>query len=365
MLAVPPDFAVGTWTPANGLVTFSRTGDPVGQGYSVYRPRKAAPPYIRPDGWALDAQVRDASGTFNTMLGVYDAQGNLTSSLVLGSALPAFGSLEVRGLVVGVGLGPQELTVVVTLQGPGVTSANDEALIAMHRTTGAPRFVLREGSPAPGLPGPIGDGRGSAGFFVWANNRGQSIMSAYVLASASGSPIMTYDPARGVEVLIDNPNQSLRHMGIADNGDFAIALTGSAGFTRVLRSHLGDFSGITASVSATTGGSHRLAIDRPADAGKVYFIAGTTSGTRPGFPVANAVIPLNVDAWTYSSLGAVNSTYSANFGVLDNNGSASSTLTVPPGVPAFIGTLFHHSCIVLETNGRIAFTGEPVSLRIF
>jgi len=52
-------------------------------------------------------------------------------------------------------------------------------------------------------------------------------------------------------------------------------------------------------LSATTGGEIALFLERPvSEAGRLYAVVGTVTGTSPGTPVGSVVLPINFDAFT-------------------------------------------------------------------
>ncbi len=127
--------------------------------------------------------------------------------------------------------------------------------------------------------------------------------------------------------------------GIAGNG-----LTGLASRTSALFAS-------PVSLSLATGGTQTLALSAgPANAGRFHFVLGTLSGTTPGIALDGFVLPLNVDAYTFQSLLAPNAAPFGNtFGLLDANGQATATVTLPPGLsPALAGLRADHAYVVID-----------------
>ena len=101
-----------------------------------------------------------------------------------------------------------------------------------------------------------------------------------------------------------------------------------------------------ATISAASGGVVNFSLSAgPTYAGRSYILAGTTSGTSPGYTLLNGnVIPLNRDWFTDWILDNLNNAVLVDFfGSLDGNGDASATLNAPFPLPAFIppGTILH------------------------
>ena len=78
-----------------------------------------------------------------------------------------------------------------------------------------------------------------------------------------------------------------------------------------------------------------------ADAGRAYALLGSASGTHPGTPFANVVLPLNRDGffnWTWSGPAE----FAGSIGVLDAAGRAEALLDAPAGDwTPLIGTRLH------------------------
>ena len=87
-------------------------------------------------------------------------------------------------------------------------------------------------------------------------------------------------------------------------------------------------------LSAGAGGIVPLTVNTGAsDAGLVYFVLGSASGTQPGTPMGNDLVPLNADAFTDFTLLFANGAVLPNtLGLLDGNGHAEAAFAVPPGV---------------------------------
>jgi glucose/arabinose dehydrogenase len=115
-------------------------------------------------------------------------------------------------------------------------------------------------------------------------------------------------------------------------------------------------------LSVSSGGTQYLELHAGAsNAGSVYFMAGTTSGTFPGTPAGSLTLPINVDAYTLfllqnpGALPLLNS-----IGVLDADGRAEARVRIAPGTldVSFVGTTLHHAYIVLDGIGTVTLASN-------
>ena len=117
-------------------------------------------------------------------------------------------------------------------------------------------------------------------------------------------------------------------------------------------------------ISITTGGSQRLALDAgTAHSNNLFWIFGSMSGTSPGLSVFGPHIYLNADPYTDLALGLVNTGVFVNFrGVLDLSGKATADFKVPPAVISGPLTL-HHAAFVYLSNIKCSTNPTPVFLK--
>lgn len=103
-------------------------------------------------------------------------------------------------------------------------------------------------------------------------------------------------------------------------------------------------------VSLSTGGTVNFDLQAgPANAGELYFMLGSLSGTAPGTPFGGLTVPLNLDAYTLDLLAAPGTIIAGQLGFLDASGEAAASLTVPTGLdPALVGTTAHHAYVTIN-----------------
>ena len=95
------------------------------------------------------------------------------------------------------------------------------------------------------------------------------------------------------------------------------------------------------------------------------LLAGTLSGTKPGIPIGNHLIPLNPDPWMTLSLGSANrAPYLNSAGRLDAFGRSVASLTLPPNLSSvLIGLTMHHAFVTWsDLAQQITFASNPVPL---
>ena len=100
---------------------------------------------------------------------------------------------------------------------------------------------------------------------------------------------------------------------------------------------------------------------------QIYILIGSLSGTRPGTPFPPITIPLNLDSWLDISLGFANTAiYTNTLGLLDANGKATMSFTMPSGVSGASGLTLHHSAVLFDffTIAPVLAT-EPTALKFY
>jgi len=104
-------------------------------------------------------------------------------------------------------------------------------------------------------------------------------------------------------------------------------------------------------ISCTAGGTSEFTLSLgAARANKPYVILSGKLGTWPGVRVNGVDVPLNIDSWTYTAFGMINTPYLVNFrGTLDGSGTAAGTFdTRGPVSYELFGQVMYFTCVVLE-----------------
>jgi len=112
---------------------------------------------------------------------------------------------------------------------------------------------------------------------------------------------------------------------------------------------------------AVPGGSLWIQVASPRDAGKVYVLAASTA-TRPGIPIGQRTIPLNVDALFSASL-SLPGIFSGFTGRLSSAGQALAGIHVPK-VLALRGVGFHVAGVVLDASAPFGINTVTNALHV-
>jgi hypothetical protein len=104
------------------------------------------------------------------------------------------------------------------------------------------------------------------------------------------------------------------------------------------------------SVSLSLGGAQGLQLGAcPEHAGDLYALAGSATGTRPGFAFAGFDVPLNLDAYFLHTLAQPGFPLTQPIGVFDAFGRAHASFALPAGFePTLAGLTLHHAYAVLD-----------------
>ena len=294
-----------------------------------------------------------------------------------------------------------------TLTGTGVTAFNDTS-VWLGRP-GNLQMIAREGDPAPGfesvpnyVSATFGDtsatSTGSGGIVagsVQMNDHGQIVFSQAKVTVVDSTPATTvytcsycWDPVVGLKLFaspLDNyptvagptnsftaggvqfPSGDSCPLGLNNNGDVVHAAFFNTGAAAV-RTRLGSMGGCSPSaVSATTGGSHTMQLDAgAANAGRLYIVVASMSGTRPGFDFGGFHVPLNLDSWFNLALAAANTAvYTNTLGFLDAQGRATASFNMPAGYPSFAGATINHAFGVIDGAGNITHVSLPGGVLLY
>ena len=99
------------------------------------------------------------------------------------------------------------------------------------------------------------------------------------------------------------------------------------------------------------------------NAGGMYMLLGSISGTTPGiFILPGVVLPLNFDVYTQFTFSFPNSGLLSNsMGTLNGQGQATATFNLPAtGNPGLVGLTIDHAFVNLPVN----FVSEAVQVEI-
>ncbi|MHC4261390.1 MAG: hypothetical protein ACYSWX_02615 [Planctomycetota bacterium] len=117
-------------------------------------------------------------------------------------------------------------------------------------------------------------------------------------------------------------------------------------------------------MSVATGGTSTLILNAGPDyADKLYYLAGTLSGTSPGVPVGNFILPLNPDPYFLMTLKG-GPPITNGFAQLDSSGRGAALFTLGPGITALTGLTAHHAFVVVDLalGGAITFASDAGAL---
>ncbi|MEM7310763.1 MAG: PQQ-binding-like beta-propeller repeat protein [Planctomycetota bacterium] len=120
-------------------------------------------------------------------------------------------------------------------------------------------------------------------------------------------------------------------------------------------------------ISAAVGGTQTLFLRAdPELAGGLFALAGSLSGTEPGFPLGAVLVPLNPDAYFFVSLGP-SSPVVGGVGLLDGVAQAEAALVLPPGATStLVGTTVAHAYGVADPLlGTVLFASNAALLEFF
>ncbi len=128
-------------------------------------------------------------------------------------------------------------------------------------------------------------------------------------------------------------------------------------------------SSTTTTTSLLHGGTQRLELDAgDANAGRVYILAGSVTGTCPGTLFGNVKLPLVTDDYFLTTFEHPNTTLLRNgLGLLDAAGRARVTFTIPRASHhSMLGLTIHHAFAVLDlaSGGNVTFVSNPFPLTL-
>ncbi|MCU0862187.1 MAG: M64 family metallo-endopeptidase [Planctomycetes bacterium] len=123
----------------------------------------------------------------------------------------------------------------------------------------------------------------------------------------------------------------------------------------------------SASMSRTAGGAVHPRLIAPCanPATTIYLMAWTGSGTQPGIGLApGLVLPINYDPLTQLGLDGLNGPVFGGFlGLLDAQGRAQATFTLPPSASVPLGQT-HFAAVLLGNTQLFTAVSNPIGLQI-
>ncbi len=115
--------------------------------------------------------------------------------------------------------------------------------------------------------------------------------------------------------------------------------------------------------SAMNGPALAVTVHRPqTDAGRLYRVLGSLSGTTPGTTIGGTLVPLNQDGLLdYTMTWPGGTPFMGNLGTLDAQGFASASMDLPPGrLNAFVGQTISFAAVVRTPQGLVATEARSV-----
>lgn len=147
---------------------------------------------------------------------------------------------------------------------------------------------------------------------------------------------------------------------VGPDGSFAVAaaqretVAGLTAWTIIpfsdLAAHTPGSANPAGGISAAAGGTQYLFIDAGVgNAGNLYALGTTTTGTAPGIPVFGLTVPLNQSAiLDFSVQNANGAVFQHTLNFLDGNGQNWANINLPPLAPSFVGTNAHTAGVVVD-----------------
>ncbi|MBZ0152316.1 MAG: hypothetical protein K8J09_12375 [Planctomycetes bacterium] len=396
------DLAIAVWTPGVGDVLIAREGQPApgtngatfGNASGTWSPMVNGARFTRSGQTAFHSALigGDVIPGVNDWAIFHGGIGGLTMVARRGSACPGLADGEAFAGVSTAGITCNDIgdvAFVATLAGPTVDSTNDTSLWIAR--DGNLAMIAREGAMVvgPGLLANIGQ-LDNATCVVLLSDRGDAFVRLPVDDGTDVPLHVWFDLLRAnwdnfalwMDIMCAGPDGVEVFMAMGSNGgdggpshftgagDFCARYVSHSVPTSIVRGHVGRLQASPAAVPAAGGVPQAFAIDcGPAHAGSLYWVVASGSGTRPGFlsPLGPQTIPLNLDGWTSLSLQLANTAvYSNTLGLLDANGRANASFSLPPGVAGLAGTTLHHAVVVLDLlTFASTFVSEPVSVLLY
>jgi hypothetical protein len=118
-------------------------------------------------------------------------------------------------------------------------------------------------------------------------------------------------------------------------------------------------------ISCSTGGLCNFTLDAgPTFPNQSYVIFSGVTGSYPGFTLNDIDVPLNLDVWTFTAFGLINTPIMMNFmAALDGSGQGSATFFAPGSLPPeAVGLPMYFAYILLQSPGGTpaVFASHPM-----
>jgi len=254
--------------------------------------------------------------------------------------------------------------------------------------------VMREGDVAPGTGGLTFGNLTGVNTFLNANG---SLFISNTLSNGDSS-VWLWDPTFGLQCLVRNgdsievqpgvfktsvgqvsntqfTNDDGRPLSFANDGTIGLRVSNNDSATlsgstfasgQIMTVRIGSLTGVTRKLSQAAGGTHSLYLNAgAANAGLMYIVAGSFSGTMPGTQIGAFNVPLNLDAYTDLILQNANVLPFVNtVGTLNADGRGVAAIVIPPFVPGITGIVAHHAYGVLDAFNNLVFASEASRLEI-
>jgi hypothetical protein len=190
-------------------------------------------------------------------------------------------------------------------------------------------------------------------------------------AGAATVPAGVWSNRLGTAVVVDGSNQVLRSYAEGSNGPGVVLQPALAPGNSVQRlfeiGPIGAAARLSASpaaISLASGGVHTLTFDNHDASAASYWILGSLSGWNPGFDLSGVHVSANLDSYTFVTTGSPNAgILSGMAGPLPAATPVQATVTLPPGLPAFLtGFRLTHCAVAFDGAFQPLFASNPTSL---
>ena len=166
----------------------------------------------------------------------------------------------------------------------------------------------------------------------------------------------------GHDLLVDPNDLALFGAGTVWNGE-------QLADTIVFRFGLPSLYASPIALSLGSGGAQSLTLRAtPEQAGDLYLVLGSASGTAPAVGIDGLELPLVPDVYTSLSVSSAGTgIFAGTLGVLDPLGRGAAEIRLPPGTSlALAGTTLHHAFLVVDLDGTLGVSlisnAEPLFL---